>query len=125
MIYLVTIYSGFVRLLAEYAAPILHPGITVDQSISIERIQKRACKIIMGKEYVSYYEALQDCKLHSLSQRRDDLCLNFFKSLMSSDKFAQWVPPTRGSVHKRNLRGSNKLSIPMVKTERCRKSPML
>ena len=92
---LVTIFTGFVRPLAEYAAPVWHCGLTVNESIALERIQKRACKIIMGRHYSSYDEALQECGLDSLSDRRDQLSLNFLKSLMESDQFSGWVPPTR------------------------------
>jgi DNA-binding transcriptional regulator of glucitol operon len=78
---LVTVFAGFVRPLAEYAAPIWHSGLTVDQCAALERIQKRACKIIMGKEYASYDQALLDCGLDSLSQRRDQLCFKFLSPL--------------------------------------------
>ena len=122
---LVTIFTGFVRPLAEYAAPVWHCGLTVNESIALERIQTRACKIIMGRHYSSYDEALQECGLDSLSDRRDQLSLNFLKSLMESDQFSGWVPPTRSTVHRRNLRNSHRLSIPRVNTTRCRKSRML
>lgn len=122
---LVTIFSGFVRPLAEYAAPVWHPGLKSDECAALERIQKRACKIIMGKQYTTYDEALGVCDLYPLITRREQLCLNFFKSLMKSDKFSGWVPPTRGSVHKRNLRGANKLSTQKCNTTRCKNSPMV
>ena len=68
---LVTIFAGFVRPSAEYAAPIWHCGLTVNESNVLERIQRRTCKIIMGMQYSSYDEALQECGLDSLSDRRD------------------------------------------------------
>jgi len=86
---LITIFSGFVRPLAEYAAPIWHPGITVSQSVALERIQKRACRIIMGNKYISYDQAMQNCGLNSLSERRDKLCLSLLKSMMSSEQFSE------------------------------------
>ena len=122
---LVTNFTGFVRTLAEYAAPVWHCGLTVNESITLERIQKRACKIIVDKHYSSYDEALQECGLDSLTDRRDQLSLNFLKSLMESEQFSGWVPPTRSTVHRRNLKNSHRLSIPMVNTTMCRKSPML
>ena len=121
---LVTIFTGFVRPLAEYAAPVWHCGLTVNESIALERIQKRTCKIIMGRHYSSYDEALQECGLDSLSDRRDQLSLNFLKSLMESEQFSGWVPPTRSTAHGKNLRNSHRLSIPRVNTTRCRNSPM-
>ena len=50
---LVTIYSRFVRPTVEYAAPVWHPGITVHEDVVLERIQKRACRIIVGKDYTT------------------------------------------------------------------------
>ena len=122
---LVTIFSGFVRPLAEYAAPVWHPGLKSDESAALERIQKRACRIIMGRQYTTYVDALEICNLDTLHARREQLSLNFFKSLMKSEHFSSWIPPSRGSVHQRNLRNSNKLSIPRCNTTRCKNSPMV
>ena len=122
---LITIFSGFVRPLVEYAAPVWHPGLKYDDCVTLERIQRRACKIIMGKQYTTYDEALHDCGLDTLETRREQLCLKFFKSLITSDKFSSWVPPTRGSLHQRNLRSANKLSLPKCNTSRCKNSPMV
>ena len=122
---LVTIFSGFVRPSAEHAAPVWHPGLTSEESAALERIQRRACRIIMGRQYTSYDDALKACGLDSMYVRREQLCLSFFNSLMESDRFSDWIPPTRGSVHHRNLRNANKLSIPMCNTKRCMNSPMV
>ena len=122
---LVTIYTGFVRPLAEYAAPVWHSGLTVKDANALERIQKRACKIIMGKHYISYKQALDKCNLVPLCDRREQLCLSFFMSIMCSKRFNGWVPPQRGAVHGKNLRNSHKLTLPKVKTVRCRNSPMV
>ena len=105
-------YSGYqnvsldVRPLAEYAAPVWHPGL---KSAALERIQKRACMIIMGRQNTTYVDALEICNLDTLHARREQLSLNFFKSLMKSEHFSSWIPHSRGSVHQRNLRNSNKL----------------
>ena len=47
---LVTIYVGFIRPLLEYAVPAWHPGLTTKQHNSLERIQKRACRIILAND---------------------------------------------------------------------------
>ncbi|XP_071798864.1 uncharacterized protein [Asterias amurensis] len=59
---LITIFSGFVCPLAEYAAPVWHPGLTAKESAALERVQRRACKIILGNQYTQYDEALELCK---------------------------------------------------------------
>ena len=82
---LVTIYSGFVRPTVEYAAPVWYPGLTVHEKLALERIQKRARRIIVGKDYTTYHEALELCNLQDLHGRREQLCLSFFNSLLESE----------------------------------------
>ena len=45
---LAAVYIGYVRPICEYAVPVWHSNINADQSILIERIQKRAC---LGSKY--------------------------------------------------------------------------
>ena len=54
---LLTVYLSIVRPLMEYATPVWAGGITKKQEEDIERIQKRACQIILGKEYTGYTDA--------------------------------------------------------------------
>ena len=51
---LVTIFVGYVRPLLQYACPVWHHGITKTQRDPIERVQKRALRIILGHNYISY-----------------------------------------------------------------------
>ena len=122
---LVTIFSGFVRPIAEYAAPVWHSGLTVDENTALERIQKRACRIILGKRYTTYDEARELCELPTLSDRRDQLCLGFFNSLVKSERFHSWVPPKKSTIHGRVLRNSDKFVVPRCKTNRYENSPMV
>ena len=113
---LVTIYSKFVRPTVEYAAPVWHPGLTVHENLALEQIQKRACRILVGKYYTTYHEALELCNLQD--GRREQLCLSFFNSLIESERFNSWVPPRRGTIHGRVLRNSDKLALPKFRTVR-------
>lgn len=45
---LLTIYTGFIRPLVEYATPVWHPDLTFFQTSQIEMVQKRAIRLIMG-----------------------------------------------------------------------------
>jgi hypothetical protein len=61
----------------EYAAQIWHGSLTEEQSIDIERIQKRAMKIICpGK---TYELALIKCGIKTLENRRETMCINLIK----------------------------------------------
>ena len=120
---LITVYVGYIRPLAEYAAPVWHPGLNDKQSISLERIQKRAFKIILGQNYLSYDNALKKCNISTLYSCRD-ICHTFASSLFNSNQFHQWLPSTRGDQHNRGLRNSNKLTIPKWLTKRYLNSPI-
>ena len=52
-------------------------NLTQAQRIDIERVQKRALRIIVP-EY-EYNRALQECGLKTLQQRRDDLCVRLIE----------------------------------------------
>ena len=121
---LITVYVGYIRPLTEYAAPVWHAGLTEAQSDSLERIQKRCCKIMLGPSYTTYVEALNTCNLTTLKTRREKLCETFATSLVQSEEFRHWLPPTRANQHNLNLRSGSKLSVPRWSTKRYLKSPI-
>ena len=93
---LITIYSCYVHPLLEYVDVIWHSVVTVKQSLTIERIQKRACKIILGyNKFISYQQALSTLNLQPLSTRRESHCLIFAGSLSScSQRTSRLFPPS-------------------------------
>jgi len=119
---LVTVYIGYVRPSLEYAAPVWHSSITVKQQDMIERIQKRATKIILGPRYDTYEDSLIICNLKTLEERRRHLCKSFIDSLMTSEKFRAWLPPSRGDTVSYELRSAAKLGTLRSRTTRYRNS---
>ena len=113
---LVTIYTGFVRPILEYCAPVFHSNLTKKQTIDIERIQKRACKIILSFNYSTYDNALATCNITSLEERREKLCLDFALNLEKHPVFSSWLPVQRKVGL--NLRNPQKYSQLLCKTER-------
>jgi hypothetical protein len=86
---------------------------------NIEVVQKRAMKII--KPFSTYTLALEDLQLESLKERRDTLCLSFFKKLENpSDRLNCLTPST--SESKYNLREKPTYKIPNYKTNRAKNS---
>ena len=67
------------------AVPVWHPGLTLEQSILIERVQKSALAVILGYKYTSYEYALKQTGLQRLSIRRQQLCSKFIPKNMKSD----------------------------------------
>ena len=73
-------YCATIRSIVEYGAQIWHGNLTNEQHDAIDRIQKRALRIIYPG--LKYDEALEKRKLKSLKQRRNDLCVELIKSMM-------------------------------------------
>ena len=62
---LVTVYTSDVRPIIEYGDVVWHSGLTDKQANDLERIQKRACRTILGfKKYTTYRDALDSCGLN-------------------------------------------------------------
>ena len=117
-------YKGYVRPLVDYGDVVWDSSLTQDQVTSIERVQKRACKIILGKEYNSYNDALSQCDIETLSERRQNHSLKFAKSLSTCAQTESLIPPTRFQCHGKNLRSANSTSQLYCRTERFKNSPI-
>ena len=55
---MITVFTGFIRPVLEYACPVWHSSITQQQAMAIERVQKRPLRIILSNRYISYQHAL-------------------------------------------------------------------
>ena len=78
---LVTVYKGYIRPLLEYSDVIWHSSLTSNQTHQLEILQKRALRIILGTDYISYANALDVCDVDHLSARREQHSLKFAQSL--------------------------------------------
>ena len=65
---LLTVFTGYIRPLTEYAASVWS-GIN-NKNLRIERIQKRALRLVFGTSYATYEQELSHCTLQSLEERR-------------------------------------------------------
>ena len=79
------IYCLHLRSILEYAALVWHSGLTLENKASIERVQKSALAIILGKRYINYGNALSTLNLERLCARRENLCLKFAKKSLASE----------------------------------------
>ncbi|KAI8503384.1 hypothetical protein Bbelb_192050 [Branchiostoma belcheri] len=120
---LISIYTGYIRPILEYAVPVWSSGLTKAQIVKLERVQKRACRIVLGNDYTGYANALQHLGLTSLVDRREQLCLKFARTLMEST-FRDWLPRSRGEISGRNTRNKQKLNTPLCRTNRLKNSPI-
>lgn len=90
--HLLRIYCTFIRPLLEYAAPVWHFGLTLEQSNRIERIQKRALVIISRGPEIPYSELLVKFELVSLERRRLKLSMDFGKKCLDNNKHRDILP---------------------------------
>ena len=70
---LLDVYVKQCRCMLELAVPVWNPAVSKNEVSQLERVQKTALAIILGKNYTSYQEALKDLKLASLEDRRLDI----------------------------------------------------
>ena len=92
--HLLKIYLQRIRPVLEYACQSWHPGLTKDQTRTIEHVQKRALSIIFPK--LTYTDALKTANLTSLEARRQRLCQNYFEKLKSpTHKLHSLLPKKR------------------------------
>ena len=116
---LIQVYQSLVRSVVEYACPVWHPGLTVDQAKLLETIQSRALKIIFPED--RYDDALQKSHLQTLENRREELCQSFLKKISNPSDKLNYLLQVR---NQRNLRtkSHSQYFIPKFKTERFRKT---
>ncbi|KAJ8334789.1 hypothetical protein SKAU_G00404280 [Synaphobranchus kaupii] len=98
-----SIFTAYIRPTLEYASPVWHPGLTGAHSKAIENVQRRAVRIILGREFTTYNEACGRLGLSSLSSRCDDLTRAFATSLRGSHLFRRWLPPERSATARHAL----------------------
>ncbi|XP_028418283.1 uncharacterized protein LOC114543542 [Dendronephthya gigantea] len=120
-----TIYTSAIRSIVEYGAQIWHGSLTEEQSRDIERIQKRAMKIICPEK--NYEQALTECGIKTLESRRELMCINLIKDIKDpSHKLNDLLPPTVGQLRERDTRlNVNKIYNFKCRTERFRNSPLV
>ena len=120
-----TLYSWHIRTVLEYAAPVWHPGLTQAQHNSLEKLQKRCFRIILGEGYLNYNHALQLLDTESLYKRREAATIKFGQGLLSTPELRNMLPQTLYDVHGRETRrGSQLLQSVRCRTSRYQKSPI-
>ena len=114
---LLKVYFALIRSFLEYCCPVWHNSLPVKLSDSIERVQKRALRIIFSA--LHYQEALATTGCVSLHTRRMELCSKLFTKIKEPEsRLRHLVPPTRSQAHGRSLRDKDRPSLISCRTER-------
>ena len=118
---LIDVYVLFIRSLLEYCSTVWHSTLTVDQSNSIENVQKVCLKVILGNDYNGYEQALHTCGLEKLWDRRERRCLNFaLKSLTHPIHHSMF--PVNPQLNVQETRFKEYFHVNRAKTESYRNS---
>ena len=118
------IYKCYVRPVVEYGDVVWHSGLTLKQHADLERIQRRACRTILGRHFSTYTDARIQCNLDLLKERRVAHCRKFAQALGDNVRTCHLLPPTRLEAHGRSLRNASNLSQFRTRTDRFRNSPV-
>ncbi len=92
------VYCAKIRPIMEYACQVWHPGLTTEQSDSLESIQKRVLKIVYKD--ANYEEALNLANLPKLSERREHMCKKLFEQMKDKNhRLNKFLPPKKENTH--------------------------
>ena len=119
---LLDIYIKQIRCLLEYGVAVWNSNLTVSESNDIERVQKSFLHIVLGDTYKDYENALKICKLETLKERRQKLCLNFAKKAAKHPSHSKWFKPQENKQNTRSKK--NAYCTPIARLERFRRSPI-
>lgn len=106
--------------LLSIKCPVLENAVPVCNSYSTA-YQKWVCKIILSRSYLGYSNSLGHLGLCNLVERQTQLCLDFARKFYKSG-FRDRLHPLRRELTNRQMRNSNKMTIPRSRTERYRRS---
>ena len=117
------VYIKQVRSLLEFGVPVWNAGITKEETMDIERVQKAFLHIVLGNEYHSYELARLKTSLETLEERRTQLCTKFAVKTAKHPKHKHWfVPSDPDAPDTRSHK--TKFKTPLFRLNRFGKSPI-
>jgi hypothetical protein len=117
-------YQSVVRPVAEYACVVWHTSLTKGQTKQLENIQRRAIKIIFGNDSAAASNALSS--LLPLSERRELLTKQFFKSLLDPSSCLHDIIPAKRDVNTiSKLRQTKQYPSAKARTEHYKNSTII
>ena len=116
-----SIYTTFVRSVLEQSSVVWHSSLSCENRKDLERLQKTAVRIILGKTYNNYKQGLKMLNLQTLNQRRKMLCLKFARKCLMNEKVRTFSPKNT-SKHKMKKRKTKPFKQSKINTERYKNS---
>ena len=120
---LTNIYKTFILPKLTYASPAWSSSINNTQLKKLDRVQKRAVKIILGTSYNGYEASLSTLGLSTLATLYQQTLLQFGKHLLKSQRHRHLLPPP-APPPRRAARSHNILEPVRSRTDRHKNSPV-
>ena len=117
---LTEIYFPLIRSVLEYCCPVWHNALPLYLAEQLQRVWKRAFRIILP-EY-TYSDALTLLKCPRLVERREKFCLTTLENIPEKSPLSNHIPAPRSTCYDYNLRKSNALTAIKCRTEGYRRS---
>ncbi len=117
------IYTLFILPKLSYASPAWSSSLTITLQQQLERVQKRAFRIILGPAYSGYDEALSTLNLPSLTTHYHNTLKNFATKLLHNPRHRNLLPPDN-TKPTRSARHYNKIQPIKPRTDRYKHSPI-
>ena len=119
---LLFVFTTVLRPILDFAAPTYHPLLSVGQSNDIEKLQKKALRVVYGPE-IKYEEALAVANITSLQERRETLTMNFAVSTEKNPRYQDgWFPKKPNQAYP--IRKPRPYMETKPSTERMKKNPI-
>ena len=115
------VYLTYILNLLDQSAVVWHSSLSKKNERDLERIQKVAVKMILGKSYLNYNDGLQKLRLKKLNLRRQNICLNFAKKCLKNNKVKHFFNENY-KIHKMNKRSKNIFKEKRSRTKRFQQS---
>ena len=113
---LTMIYCQFIRCMLEFNSNVWFSSITEEESDDLERVQRNACRIILGNKYTDYEMALQHLNIETLKTRREKLALKFGQKCLEIDQMKKHFKKNESNVH--NLRQKEEFEVKFASSTR-------
>ena len=118
---LITIYNAFILPKLTYSSPAWSSSLNITQIRQLEKVQERACRIMLGADYSGYTNALTTLKITTLSQVYQQNLSKFGSELLHHPRHRTLLPPA-APPPSRSLRHSNVLQPIRARTDRYKNS---
>ena len=116
------VYTSFILPKLVYASPAWSSSLNATQLNQLEKVQKRACRVILGPEYIDYSTALTSLGLPTLADRYHLAVTRFGSGLLRSHRHRRLLPPCAPPPTKATRHSNTLVPLKAPRTDRYNRS---